>query len=69
MGIEGIKRNDLGAPLIHALSSQGAVGVGALAVGNVKYQLQHEMLKLMLETDKSLYLDFREAFIKARDLV
>jgi methylene-tetrahydromethanopterin dehydrogenase len=69
MGIEGIKRNDLGAPLIHALSSQGAVGVGALAVGNVKYQLQHEMLKLMLETDKPLYLDFREAFIKARDLV
>jgi methylene-tetrahydromethanopterin dehydrogenase len=43
--------------------------VGALAVGNVKYQLQHEMLKLMLETDKPLYLDFREAFIKARDLV
>ena len=69
MGIEGIKRNDLGAPLIHAINSQGAVGVGALAVGNVKYQLQHEMLKLMLETDKPLYLDFREAFEKARDIV
>ena len=69
MGIEGIKRNDLGAPLIHAINSQGAVGVGALAVGNVKYQLQHEMLKLMLATDKPLYLDFREAFTKARDLV
>jgi len=69
MGIEGIKRSDSGAPLIHAINAQGAVGVGALAVGNVKYQLQNEMLKLMLKTDKPLYLDFREAFNKARDLV
>jgi methylene-tetrahydromethanopterin dehydrogenase len=69
MGIEGIRRNDLGAPLIHATNSTGAVGVGALAVGNVKYQLQHEMLKLMLATDKPLYLDFRQAFDKARELV
>ncbi len=69
LGIEGIKRNDSGAPLLHAVNAQGAVGVGALAVGNVKYTLQHEMLKLMLDTDKPLYLDFREAFNKARDLV
>jgi len=69
LGIEGIKRNDSGASLIHAINSQGAVGVGALAVGNVKYQLQNELLKLMLKTGKPLYLDFREAFNKARDLV
>ena len=69
LGIEGVKRNDSGAPLLHAINAQGAVGVGALAVGNVKYTLQHEMLKLMLNTDKPLYLDFREAFNKARDLV
>jgi methylene-tetrahydromethanopterin dehydrogenase len=69
LGIEGIKRSDSGAPLIHATNAQGAVGVGALAVGNVKYQLQNEMLKLMLKTDKPLYLDFREAFNKARDIV
>jgi methylene-tetrahydromethanopterin dehydrogenase len=69
MGIEGIKRSDLGMPLIHAINAQGAVGVGALAVGNVKYKLQNAMLKLMLETDKPLYLDFREAFNKARDIV
>lgn len=69
LGIEGIKRNDSGVPLIHAVNAAGAVGVGALAVGNVKYQLQHEMLKLMLETDKPLYLDFRQAFDKARELV
>ena len=69
LGIEGIKRSDSGVPLIHAINAQGAVGVGALAVGNVKYQLQNEMLKLMLETDKPLYLDFREAFNKAREIV
>jgi methylene-tetrahydromethanopterin dehydrogenase len=69
LGIEGIKRSDSGVPLIHAINAQGAVGVGALAVGNVKYQLQNEMLKLMLETDKPLYLDFKEAFKKARDII
>jgi methylene-tetrahydromethanopterin dehydrogenase len=69
LGIEGVKRGDLGMPLLHAINATGAVGVGALAVGNVKYQLQHEMLKLMLETDKPLYLDFRQAFDKARELV
>jgi methylene-tetrahydromethanopterin dehydrogenase len=69
LGIEGIKRSDSGIPLIHATNTQGAVGVGALAVGNVKYQLQNEMLKLMLKTEKPVYLDFREAFNKARDIV
>jgi methylene-tetrahydromethanopterin dehydrogenase len=68
LGIEGIKRNDSGSPLIHAVNAQGAVGVGALAIGNVKYQLQNEMLGLMLKTDKPLYLDFREAFNKAKDI-
>jgi methylene-tetrahydromethanopterin dehydrogenase len=69
LGIEGIKRSDSGMPLIHAINAQGAVGVGALAVGNVKYQLQNEMLKFMLKTDKPVYLDFREAFNKARNIV
>jgi methylene-tetrahydromethanopterin dehydrogenase len=68
LGIEGIKRGDFGAPLIHAINAAGAVGVGALAIGNVKYQLQHTLLKLMLETDKPVYLDFREAFKKAREI-
>jgi methylene-tetrahydromethanopterin dehydrogenase len=69
LGIEGVKRNDMGAPLIHAVNSPGAIGIGALAVGNVKYQLQNAMLKLMLETDQPLYLDFRDAFVKAREML
>ncbi len=69
LGIEGIKRSDFGAPLSHAINAKGAVGVGALAIGNVKYQLQHTLLKLMLTTEQPVYLDFREAFNKARELV
>ncbi len=68
LGIEGIKRSDLGAPLKHAVHSPGAVGIGALAIGNVKYQLQNMLLKLMVETDKPLYLDFRDAYTRARSL-
>ncbi len=69
MGIEGIQLNDFGIPLIHARQSEGAVGVGALAIGNIKYQLQNILLKSMLETDVPLYLDFRDAFSKAQALV
>jgi methylene-tetrahydromethanopterin dehydrogenase len=67
-GIEGIKNNDFGAPLIHAINAQGAVGVGALAIGNVKFQLQHELLKAMLEPGQPLFIDFIYAFNKAREM-
>lgn len=69
LGIEGIKLKDFGAPLIHATQAEGAVGVGSLAVGDIKYRLQNVLLKSMLETDKPLYLDFRDAFSKAQTLV
>ncbi len=68
LGIEGISLMDTGAPLIHATNSPDAVAVGALAVGNVKYQLQHELLRQTLEGDKPVYLDFRDAFLNARQL-
>ncbi|WP_045226673.1 NAD(P)-dependent methylenetetrahydromethanopterin dehydrogenase [Methyloterricola oryzae] len=69
LGVEGVKLKDNGAPLLCATNSRGAVGIGALAVGNVKYQLQNRLLSLMLETDKPVYLDFRDAFLRARELV
>ncbi|MDD2760498.1 MAG: methylenetetrahydromethanopterin dehydrogenase [Methylomonas sp.] len=68
-GIEGVESNDMAAPLKFATQAPNAVGVGALAVGNVKYQLQHELLKSMLKTDKPVFIDFKEAFNKARTLV
>jgi methylene-tetrahydromethanopterin dehydrogenase len=69
LGVEGIKRMDNGVTLRYATNSPNAVGIGALAVGNVKYQLQNRLLALMLETEEPVYLDFRDAFQKARELV
>jgi methylene-tetrahydromethanopterin dehydrogenase len=69
LGVEGIKRSHFGEPLAHAEQSPGAVGIGALAVGDVKYKLQNKLLRMLLETEQPLYLDFREAFAKARELV
>ncbi|MGJ0486477.1 MAG: NAD(P)-dependent methylenetetrahydromethanopterin dehydrogenase [Methylomicrobium sp.] len=69
LGIEGVKRSHFGEPLAHAEQAPGAVGIGALAVGDVKYKLQNKLLRLLLETEQPLYLDFREAFAKARELV
>lgn len=43
--------------------------MGALAIGDVKYQVQHAMLASMLETEKPIFLDFRDAFIKAQEIL
>lgn len=69
LGIEGVGIMDSGEPLILAVNSKGAVGIGALAVGNVKYKLQHALLKETLDAEKPVYLDFRNAFDGARQLV
>lgn len=68
-GIAGIKLNDFGKPLIHATNTNQAVGIGALAVGNIKYKVQQILLQYMLETDTPEYLDFREAFTRARKIL
>ncbi len=68
-GIEGVAIKDMAVPLLHATQSANAVGVGALAVGDVKYKLQQELLKSLLETDKPIFVDFRAAFEKARSLI
>jgi methylene-tetrahydromethanopterin dehydrogenase len=69
LGIEGVELMDNGAPLKLATASPNAVAIGALAVGNVKYKLQQSLLKETLESDKPVYLDFRNAFDGARKLV
>jgi methylene-tetrahydromethanopterin dehydrogenase len=69
LGIEGVKLMDFGAPLVHATNSPDAVGIGALAIGDVKYKLQQALLRETLESEKPVYLDFRNAFEGARKLV
>ena len=66
-GIEGVGVMDKGAPL--EAGSGKAVGIGALAVGDVKYRVQRGLFEAMLETQKPIYLDFRDAFAWARNYV
>jgi methylene-tetrahydromethanopterin dehydrogenase len=49
-----------------AISGTTTLGIGALAIGNLKYKTQHALLKSMLESENKLYLDFLSAFEMAR---
>ncbi len=64
-GIAGINAFHSGVAIASSIS--GAVGIGALAIGNIKYQTQNSLLKKMLNSDKSLFLHFEHAFEIARE--
>ncbi|MDE3175624.1 MAG: methylenetetrahydromethanopterin dehydrogenase [Pseudomonadota bacterium] len=64
LGVEGVELHANGAPLGRC----GAVGIGALAIGNVKYRTESGLFKQMTESAKPLRLDFRHAFALARTL-
>jgi len=49
--------------------SSNAFGIGALAIGNVKYQTQHRLLQEMHDRDEPIYLHFERAFEVAREIV
>ena len=49
--------------------SSNAYGIGALAIGNVKYQTQHRLLQEMRDTNEPIYLHFERAFEIAREIV
>ncbi|MGR9086779.1 MAG: NAD(P)-dependent methylenetetrahydromethanopterin dehydrogenase [Gammaproteobacteria bacterium] len=66
-GIAGVDAFHNGTPIEGSIS--GAVGIGALAIGNVKYQAQNRLLKKMITTDKPVYLHFEHAFEVARDYI
>jgi methylene-tetrahydromethanopterin dehydrogenase len=63
-GVEGIGVNDDAAPI----KGTDAVGIGALAVGNIKYRTEAGLFKQMIESEKPLYLDFRDAYTLAQKL-
>ena len=65
-GIEGVGMMDDGKPL--AAGSGRAIAIGALAVGNIKYQVQRGLLEAMLAADQPMTIDFRDAFAAARKL-
>lgn len=64
LGIEGVGLNDMGKEL--DFTPGKAVGIGALAIGNVKYKVHYKMFEMMKTADKPLYLDHVQAFETAR---
>jgi methylene-tetrahydromethanopterin dehydrogenase len=63
-GVEGVGVNDHATPI----AGTKAVGIGALAVGNIKYRTESGLFKQMIESEKPLYLDFRDAYALAQKL-
>lgn len=66
-GIAGVESNALQAPLPG--SNGRALGVGALAIGDIKYRVHTGLLGRMLETESPVYLSYPEAFEMARGIV
>jgi methylene-tetrahydromethanopterin dehydrogenase len=64
-GIAGVGVRDDAKPL----AGTSAVGIGALAIGNVKYQTQHRLLLRLRDADKAQVLGFAEAFEVAREVL
>ncbi len=67
LGIAGVEVRHDSEPIV--TSTSNAVGIGALAVGNVKYQTQHRLFKKMHISDKPVYLHFEHACDVARECV
>jgi methylene-tetrahydromethanopterin dehydrogenase len=61
-GIAGVRVMDDAQPL----AGTAAVGIGALAIGNVKYQTQHRLLLQMQQAETALTLSYAEAYAMAR---
>ena len=65
LGIEGVGVHDMGVEL--ESTPQKALGLGALAIGDIKYKVHFRMFEMMKQTDTPLYLDHERAFEVARE--
>jgi methylene-tetrahydromethanopterin dehydrogenase len=63
-GIEGLDVAATGVPI----TPSGALGIGPLAIGNIKYQTEFGLFRNMIGAQKPVCLDFRDAFALARKL-
>jgi len=63
-GIEGLDMQANG----DALTPNGTVGLGPLAIGNIKYKTEFGLFQKMIAATKPVQLDFRDAFVLAREL-
>lgn len=65
-GIEGIDVNDAGEILQD--TPRPALGIGALAIGDVKYRVHRRLFEIMKTSKQPRYLDHMAAFAVAREL-
>jgi methylene-tetrahydromethanopterin dehydrogenase len=63
-GVEGLDMQAKGSEL----TPHGALGLGPLAIGNIKYRTESGLFQKMIEAAKPVQFDFREAFALARKL-
>lgn len=64
-GVEGMELFMNG----EALPGSNALGVGPLAIGDIKYKCESGLFKQMIASDKPLALDFRHAYALSKQLV
>jgi methylene-tetrahydromethanopterin dehydrogenase len=50
------------------ITPDGALGLGPLTVGNIKYKTEAGLFQKMIAASKPVQFDFREAFVLAREL-
>jgi methylene-tetrahydromethanopterin dehydrogenase len=62
-GIEGLDPMANGVEL-----AGGVLGIGSLAIGNVKYKTESELFQRMATSTRAISLDFRDAFALAREI-
>jgi methylene-tetrahydromethanopterin dehydrogenase len=63
-GVEGLEAKADGVPL----GEGPARGIGALAIGQTKYRTEFGLFRRMIEAQKPVSFDFRDAFALAREL-
>ena len=63
-GIEGLDMMANGTEF----SASGALGIGPLAIGNIKYKTEFGLFRKMIQAEKPVCFDFRDAFVLAREL-
>lgn len=66
LGFDGIDVHDYGKVL--DFTPGNAIGLGALAIGDIKYKVHKRLFEMMIQTDKPLYLDHEAAFKVAREI-
>jgi methylene-tetrahydromethanopterin dehydrogenase len=63
-GIEGLDMQANGGEI----TPHGTLGLGPLAIGNIKYKTEFGLFRKMIDASKPVQFDFRDAFALAREL-